>query len=162
MFGVLSNDSDPEGVPLAAQLLTSPSPSAGTLSLQADGSFTFTAQPAFAGAASFTYAASDGSKTSAAATVTLTVNADTDLDGLDDSWETSTFGSLATTPLADPDGDGFTNAEELVMGSNPLDGASSLRPSAHFLNATTLNVSFPSVVGRTYVVETSAGPVTSG
>lgn len=45
--------------------------------------------------------------------------ADSDADGLDDSWETTHFGNLANGPKNDPDGDGFCNAREQVMGTNP-------------------------------------------
>lgn len=44
---------------------------------------------------------------------------DTDRDGLDDHWETNRLGSLAFGPKNDPDGDGFANAREQLMGTNP-------------------------------------------
>lgn len=44
---------------------------------------------------------------------------DTDHDGLDDGWEMARLGSLAYGPKDDPDGDGFSNAREQVMGTNP-------------------------------------------
>jgi hypothetical protein len=44
---------------------------------------------------------------------------DTDGDGLDDGWETTRLGSLTFGPKADPDGDGFANAREQLMGTNP-------------------------------------------
>jgi subtilisin family serine protease len=45
---------------------------------------------------------------------------DTDHDGLDDNWELQRFGNLSSGPKDDPDGDGFNNAREQVMGTNPL------------------------------------------
>jgi VCBS repeat-containing protein len=69
--GVLFNDSDPEGDPLTAVLVTGPTN--GTLTLNADGSFTYTPTTGFTGADSFVYQASDGSEESEA-TVTITVN----------------------------------------------------------------------------------------
>jgi hypothetical protein len=71
--GVLTNDSDPEGEPLQATLVTDVAN--GTLSLLADGSFDYQPDPDFAGVDSFTYAASDGNLTSPAATVNITVSA---------------------------------------------------------------------------------------
>jgi VCBS repeat-containing protein len=53
-------------------------PSHGTLTLDADGSFTYTPAANFNGSDSFTYRASDGSLASEPATVTLTVTADND------------------------------------------------------------------------------------
>ena len=44
---------------------------------------------------------------------------DSDRDGLDDAWEISRLGSLAYGPKDDPDGDGFSNAREQLMGTNP-------------------------------------------
>ncbi len=45
---------------------------------------------------------------------------DTDHDGLDDNWELAHFGTLAYGPKDDPDGDGYSNAREQVMGTNPM------------------------------------------
>ncbi len=42
-----------------------------------------------------------------------------DGDGLPDIWEFKYFGHLATSPEMDSDTDGFTNAEELVLGTDP-------------------------------------------
>src|SRR5207249_1532200 len=44
---------------------------------------------------------------------------DTDRDGLDDGWEMAHFGSLSSGPQDDPDGDGFNNAREQLMGTDP-------------------------------------------
>jgi hypothetical protein len=69
--GVLGNDSDVEGDPLAAVLVTGPSH--GALVLDPDGSFTYTPDPAYSGADSFTYTANDGELDSNTATVSITV-----------------------------------------------------------------------------------------
>ena len=69
--GVLANDSDPEHDPLSAVLVSGPSH--GTLTLNPDGSFTYTPATNHTGSDSFTYQASDGTLTSELATVTLTV-----------------------------------------------------------------------------------------
>ena len=71
--GVLVNDTDPEGNPLAVVLETPPAH--GVLALAADGSFTYTPATGFSGADTFTYRASDGLLTSAPSTVTLDVAA---------------------------------------------------------------------------------------
>jgi PKD repeat protein len=68
--GVLANDTDPDGNALTAQLVSS-TPN-GTVSLQSDGSFTYTPSAGFTGDDLFSYTASDGSLTSTA-TVTITV-----------------------------------------------------------------------------------------
>ena len=71
--GVLGNDSDPDGNQLSAVLGSGPSH--GTLTLNADGSFTYRPAANYIGIDSFTYRASDGSLASELATVTLTVTA---------------------------------------------------------------------------------------
>jgi len=60
-------------------------------------------------------------------TVTLSVTggADSDSDGLPDSWETQYFGNpAACDPNADADSDGLTNREEYQRGTNPTDADS--------------------------------------
>lgn len=44
---------------------------------------------------------------------------DADQDGLDDAWEGARLGTLAYGPKDDPDGDGYANAREQLMGTNP-------------------------------------------
>ncbi|HEV7222056.1 MAG TPA: ELWxxDGT repeat protein [Pirellulales bacterium] len=68
--GVLAGDSDPDGDPITAVLVSGPAN--GSLSLHADGSFTYTPNAAFRGRDSFTYQATDGTNLSIrVATVTL-------------------------------------------------------------------------------------------
>lgn len=69
--GVLANDTDPNGDPLTAQLVTGPSN--GTLELNPDGSFTYNPNLDFTGTDTFTYQASDGTALSNVATVTIEV-----------------------------------------------------------------------------------------
>ena len=69
--GVLSNDTDPNNRTLTAALVAGPAH--GTLSLNGDGSFTYTPATNFLGTDSFTYNDTDGLATSNTATVTLTV-----------------------------------------------------------------------------------------
>jgi Ca2+-binding RTX toxin-like protein len=74
--GVLGNDSDPDGDPLTAQVVSPPA--SGTLSLNPDGSLTYTPGEDTVGSVTFTYQASDGTATSNIATVTITVAAGCD------------------------------------------------------------------------------------
>jgi parallel beta-helix repeat protein len=69
--GVLSNDSDPNGLPLTAILASGPTN--GQLVLNSDGSFTYTPNLDFNGTDIFTYYANDGLATSNLATVTINV-----------------------------------------------------------------------------------------
>jgi|GEM_PF-1463014 len=69
--GILANDSDAEGDSLAAVLVNSTSN--GTLTLNADGSFTYVPNSNYVGTDSFTYKANDGIDDSNTATVTINV-----------------------------------------------------------------------------------------
>lgn len=69
--GVLLGASDPNNAPLTAVLASNPAN--GSVTLNPDGSFTYTPDPGFSGSDSFTYEASNGTKLSAPATVTIAV-----------------------------------------------------------------------------------------
>jgi hypothetical protein len=71
--GVLGNDTDADGDPLTAKLVSGPSH--GSLTLNADGSFAYTPAGSYSGPDSFTYKANDGQADSNVATVSLTVQA---------------------------------------------------------------------------------------
>jgi hypothetical protein len=69
--GVLANDNDPNGDPLTASVAERPSN--GSLSLDDDGSFSYTPDVGFSGSDQFTYEASDGRGGTATATATIEV-----------------------------------------------------------------------------------------
>ena len=86
--GVLANDSDPESQPLSVATPRPVSgPSHGTLTLNADGSFTYTPDAGYIGPDAFTYRATDGFTTSADTTVTITVTSTAYLSS--SGWSTS-------------------------------------------------------------------------
>src|SRR5262245_47017572 len=64
-----------------------------------------------------------GSVTSAPALLII----DSDADGVADSWETTFFGSLTNSASTDFDGDGSSNLQEYLDGTNPADTNSVLR-----------------------------------
>ena len=70
--GILNNDSDADGDPLAVRLITAAVH--GTVTLNEDGSFTYTPETNFDGTDSFTYIAADGIEDSVPGTVVITVN----------------------------------------------------------------------------------------
>ena len=67
---LLANDSDPEGAPLTARIVTEPT--SGTVTTNSDGTFTYTPATDFVGTIEFRYAVSDG-VTEAEANVMVTV-----------------------------------------------------------------------------------------
>jgi len=73
--GVLGNDSGTG--PLTAALVIGSGPANGTLTLNANGSFTYTPNAGFSGIDSFQYTANNGGGASAAATVTINVVSNT-------------------------------------------------------------------------------------
>ncbi len=68
--GVLANDTDADGDPLTATEVSDPG---DDVTLNADGSFSYTPEPGFSGDYAFTYTANDGTDDSNIATVTITV-----------------------------------------------------------------------------------------
>lgn len=69
--GVLLNDTDVDSANITVS--SSTDPANGTLTINPDGSFSYTPDPAFTGVDTFTYQATDGTATSNDATVTISV-----------------------------------------------------------------------------------------
>jgi YD repeat-containing protein/VCBS repeat-containing protein len=140
--GVLANDSDADGDPLTAVLISGTSN--GTLTLNGDGSFHYVPNAGFSGSDSFTYQASDGLVASSTATATITVNANQLPAAANDGYSvvhdrtlTVAAGSGVLANDRDPDGDPLT--AQLVAapahGSLTLnaDGSFSYAPAAGYV-----------------------------
>ncbi|HVF75256.1 MAG TPA: Ig-like domain-containing protein [Acidimicrobiales bacterium] len=135
--GVLANDTDADGDALTAVLVNGPAN--GTLTLNADGSFSYTPNPNFNGADTFTYKANDGGLDSNIATVTITVNPIADApvavdDGPYAGVQNTNLTVAAPGVLAnDTDADG----QALTAGnaSDPANGTVTLNPDGSFTYA---------------------------
>ena len=132
--GVFGNDSDPEGDPLSA--VAGSGPSHGSLTLTANGSFTYTPAADYAGSDSFTYRASDGTLTSNVATVTITVTGANDAPtAADDAYSTAEGNALTVNDPgvlgddSDPDDDPLSAG--LVSG--PSHGTLTLNADGSFV-----------------------------
>jgi VCBS repeat-containing protein/parallel beta-helix repeat protein len=131
--GVLTNDSDVDGNALTAVLGTGPAN--GTLTLNADGSFTYTPNANFNGSDSFTYRANDGAVDSGLATVTITVNPVNDAPvASDDAYSTNedTALTIAAAGVLSNDSDVDGNALTAVLGTGPANGTLTLNADGSF------------------------------
>lgn len=132
--GLLGNDTDVDPQTLTAVLVTGPSN--GSLSLNADGSFTYTANANFNGVDSFTYRANDGTANSNIATVQIAVNPANDAPvAANDSYAIAED-SVLTVPAAgvladDTDVDGDSLTALLVAG--PTYGTLTLNANGSFV-----------------------------
>src|SRR6266700_3502923 len=142
--GVLANDTDPDGDALSAALASGPSH--GTLTLNANGSFTYTPAANFNGSDSFTYRASDGATVSNPATVSITVTALNDAPAAaDDTYSTAedTVLTVAAPGVLgnDTDLDGTTLSAVVVTG--PAHGTLTLNEDGSFTYTPDANYNGP-------------------
>jgi len=115
--GLLANDTDADGQPLTAALRSPPGK--GQVTVNANGSFTYTPNANTNGADSFTYRVSDGTANSNDATVSLTINPVNDAPvGAADTYRTPVNTPLVVT-LTDPSGQP-TATETLVAAGSPV------------------------------------------
>lgn len=86
----------------------------------------------------------------------LNPSVDTDKDGIPDSWE-ALYGTNPAVSDAtnDPDQDGQNNLQEYLAGTNPLTKSSLLRANVEATTENGFTISWNSVPGRTYQLESS-------
>jgi VCBS repeat-containing protein len=144
---VLANDTDVENDPLTARLVSAPSH--GTLTLNADGSFTYTPNLYYSGGDSFTYVANDVIADSNIATVNLTITPvnhapDCSLAVPDTAWlwpPNNKFNAVKILGVTDVDGDPITiiidgvYQDELVGTGNSAPDATGIGTDAVSLRA---------------------------
>jgi len=98
------------------------------------------------------YLGAIGSIQFASLTITGVPITDADTDGLDDPWETARFGSLGPGPQDDPDSDGYANAREQVMGTDPSKPDWEFALDLSRWNGAMNRLSWPGVTNRHYEV----------
>ncbi|WP_319458295.1 beta strand repeat-containing protein, partial [Mycobacterium sp. RTGN3] len=131
--GVLAGDTDADGDPLAVTGATDPAN--GSVTVNPNGSFTYTPDENFNGVDTFDYTVSDGTLTDAG-TVTITVTAvpDAPVAG-DDSYETEEDTPLTVTApgvLAD-DTDGDGDPLSVTGATDPSNGSVTVNPNGSFI-----------------------------
>jgi VCBS repeat-containing protein len=150
--GVLGNDSDVDGDALEAVLVDDVAH--GTLTLNADGSFSYEPDPNFNGSDSFTYKANDGVADSNVATVTITVDAVNDAPAVDAGDDVS--GAEGSTialdgTVSDVEGDDFTTAWTYAAGAGVDAGA-----TCSFADATAVDTTITCTDDGTYTATLTA------
>ncbi|MDB6020615.1 MAG: hypothetical protein JWQ04_472 [Pedosphaera sp.] len=80
---------------------------------------------------------------------------DSNHDGIPDAWELQNFGTISINVNADPDGDGMSNLQEYLAGTDPNNAASNLKITAQSFSAggTFASLTWNSVLTRCYYVE---------
>jgi CshA-type fibril repeat protein len=150
---VLANDSDPDGDPLTVTAATAPN---GTVTINPDGTITYTPNPDFNGTDTITYTVSDGNGGTTTATVTVTVNPVNDAPAaIDDVATTNEDTPVAIAVLAnDSDLDGDTLV--VTAASSPdgtvtinADGSILFTPDPDFNGTTTVSYTISDGKGGT-------------
>lgn len=108
----------------------------------------------YIGAMTHTRQISDsGTITSTASTLTYSPTTDGIANGWWDQYSVPTGGRVAAN---DPDGDGFTNAQENALGTSPVDASSTFKVGTMERTGNTLSINWPSVPGKVYQVQKRA------
>src|SRR5437762_1890048 len=132
--GVLANDSDSDGDTLSVTLVSQPAH--GTLTLNSNGSFSYTPATNYNGPDSFSYRASDGQTSSGTATVTILVDPPVNDApvAVDDSYTTAedTTLNLAAPGVLANDSDVDGNPLSVALVSSPAHGTLALNSNGSF------------------------------
>ncbi|MCG8606422.1 Ig-like domain-containing protein, partial [bacterium] len=139
--GILANDSDPDSDPLLTSMLVSPVN--GSLTLGADGSFTYTPNANFNGEDSFTYLAADGRGGNASATVDITVSAVNDSPTTQDETFRAILGksiTVATPGVLLNDSDIESNILTATLLAAPSNGSVVLNADGSFYYTASANI----------------------
>ncbi|MCV7283088.1 tandem-95 repeat protein, partial [Mycolicibacterium flavescens] len=127
---VLSNDTDADRDSLIAELVSGPAN--GTLTFNADGTFTYKPAKNFAGTDSFTYTASDGTSDSGIGTVTITVTAVNDAPVAEDDFYSTQEDQSVSGNVLDNDSDVDDDTLTVSLDEPPAHGTVTLNPDGTF------------------------------
>ena len=155
--GLLQNDTDVEGLAGAALTLEA-APALGSVSLNPDGSFTYTPNAGASGTDTFTYRLTDADGADDVGTVTLQIAADQRAplsagnDGFSTVGDTVLSRDAATGLLAN---DQTGDAGVAALASGPANGAVTVEPDGAFVY--TPNAGFVGTDSFTYTLTDGAG-----
>ncbi len=158
--GVLANDRDVDGDALTA-IVPFGAASNGTVTGNADGSFSYTPTATFTGTATFTYMASDGVAQSTPATVSVTVNPNKAPVAVDDTATTRMNVATSINVIAnDSDPDGTINPATVVIVTKPNKGGTAT-PNANGTVSYTPKLNFRGTEAFSYTVKDNLGKVSN-
>ncbi len=95
-----------------------------------------------------------------------TASFDSDGDGVGDCWMLKYFGHVSgeaadnSRASDDRDGDGMSNLQEFLAGTNPTNSMSALRITGVVVSGNGVKLTWRAVGGKQYVVQTNATPGT--
>jgi ELWxxDGT repeat protein/VCBS repeat-containing protein len=161
--GLLANDTDPDGNLNTLTAVKVTDPAHGTVTVNGDGSFTYTPAANYNGPDSFTYKANDGSLDSTPVTVNITVTAAADApEAVDDTYSTPKDVPLTVTVPGVLGNDTDADGDTLTAGSasTPANGAVTLNADGSFTY--TPNAGYAGPDSFTYVVSDGLGGTDSG
>lgn len=158
-YGVLDNDSDPNGSPLTASLVTSPAE--GELTLDPNGGLTYKPDPNHSGSDTFTYRANDGLLDSNTAIVSITALPRTGGLLANGSFEIGlprNFGVLDGWTVVNGAPFGYTATSNTFATYHPTNGERMLLFNGgnnSFISE--IAQTFETQIGQTYVLEFAHG-----
>ena len=79
-------------------------------------------------------------------------------DGASDIWALK-YGVTLLSPTADADGDGIKDAAEATAGTDPFSAGSTIKISSIVLDGAGLHITFPTLLGKGYLLQKSASLV---
>ncbi|MEQ1637899.1 MAG: Ig-like domain-containing protein [Methylococcales bacterium] len=164
--GILSNDSDPQNNPVTALLNTTVSH--GSLTLNSDGSFSYTPANNYNGTDSFVYKVSDGLHESGLVTVVITINPLNDAPVAQADTALASNGGTLAIPVLTNDSDLENSPLTPVIDTNPSNGSVSVdsaglvvythNSSQTVADSFTYHVTDGDKVSNTATVNISIGP----
>ncbi|KAB2968256.1 retention module-containing protein, partial [Zoogloea sp.] len=159
-IAVLPNDSDVDGDPLTVIAASVNNPSNGAVSINPDGSLTFTPAPSFSGQAQVTYTISDGHGGTASTTVTIDVSPTTLPPGghapvANDDVVTVAHDQPKSGSVAGNDTPSADGGNVWALGSGPANGTVTLDANGNYTY--TPNAGYTGTDSFTYTVTDANG-----